>query len=987
MTKHKRLNGVILSVMLMSLFWLVPGTTVKAINNSGNNSAPTDCTNANLESLINYFHIKYDWNKNGSGVVVKASHGEFRFDYIDTKYFTNSFSKDSDGFYKIDGKKAVVSKNSSVTLKVKDSARGGSATVKLALSKSSGACDSLVDFKLKKAAGQHTETFDTGKFEIVIPFSSKNQALVRQDNSKNYNGVCRALREGKNYQGKINSAILAQYDGSTNAKSYYSIIAPGCFQKSTVYVYSEKRMIKIIQSALSTWPTYNALKNSSSIGGGPTDVTGDAWLINFDKVKGDAIEAKHSYKADGKGNFYKESGSIVKQKNEPFSMKCRVTANSNTDFSNLLEYKADGSYNIDANVQSYYAYDESKQSVTYKWYTHWKSKPNPKARTQVISNFCTKKCEEAVEVKYGPPVASKAGLCFEYQVQVTSRVKCTTSMNGNPPEPSPPLCIPIPYCNDIPGHTHQAGANDEYKACIQSCDGGKYTEQCSEKCYSKVYEGESNKTTSSESTAKTEKIYSRNFSFNGYHYFAGTKIRWSGSGYANYYKYFEYGRTNRDHLTHGGHYVPESGYKKRLYSTGTCKDPCFFAGCTRTDYVNKSDFMNDYMDNLAAYKTAINACKASASCTTKTATFTISADYKNSKNVIKTVNYPYTKATEKLITHEDKDKCNPNSSEVAAEDNIILNYAGCYRKCGNGLQYHTRWSFPGSWINKKTGELSFKVPSNKDGWENRKQKFCLPLDAQDVNVKWWKYYYAHYDNTHTTSFDNQTVQEKCVSLQQQSTITEEDIEKWDVNGVKRWNLNAATRMFGYYGWSFNISCFYALNSKQIEPKNGNTSNIEKCNVPNSFGTAAYRIRTVDLKNLFPDAESSNGTREPGFNWSASANVLASNGKNKEYQSTPSLYAEKVQSMNYNIYSESSLDYEFNLTKEILQKLKSGDKNYSNFKGNMVTQHGVYSYRSNLIRNGTFSGSGNKILKEQAIGCNNVENYNSIVCSNVHGEAN
>ena len=92
-------------------------------------------------------------------------------------------------------------------------------------------------------------------------------------------------------------------------------------------------------------------------------------------------------------------------------------------------------------------------------------------------------------------------------------------------------------------------------------------------------------------------------------------------------------------------------------------------------------------------------------------------------------------------------------------------------------------------------------------------------------------------------------------------------------------------------------------------------------------------------------------------------------------------------MNYNIYSESSLDYEFNLTKEILQKLKSGDKNYSNFKGNMVTQHGVYSYRSNLIRNGTFSGSGNKILKEQAIGCNNVENYNSIVCSNVHGEAN
>ena len=998
MTKHKKLLGVVISVLLVSLI-LIPKIVVKAAQNPNPaaTTAPTTCTKDDEKQLINYYQISYDWNSNGTALEVKAAHGKFRFVQIDTNFFTNSFSKDSDGFYVIDGQKGVVGGSNKVKLKIRDSARGSSATVKLALSEHSAPCDSLIEYNQKKAAGQTTHTFDTGQFEIIIPYSSKDQSKFKQSNPR-YNDVCIALREGKNYQGKINSEILKLYDSSTNAKSYYSIIAPSCFQTSAVYVYGQARIVKIIETALSTWPTYNTLKNHSSIGTGSTDVTGAAWLINFDNVKSKAIAENHQYYADGKGNFRENnaSGKLVKKTEEAFSLKCKVTANSSTDFSNLLEYKADGNYNIDANTQNFYAYDESKQSVTYKWYTHWGGKKddgsykktNPSPKIEVVKNFCTKKCEEAVEVKYGPPVASKAGLCFEYQVQVTSRVKCTTSMEGNPPTPNLPFCVPVPYCNDIPGHTHQAGASDEYKSCVQSCDGGKYTEECSEKCYSEVYEGvDSNKTGSNAATAQTQKLYSRTYSYSGYHYFEGSKIRWAGKGYSNYYSYFEKGRTYRDHLTHGGHYVPESGFKKRLYDTGTCKDPCKFKGCSRSsDYVNKIDFRDDYMDNLAAYKTAINACKASASCTTKTATFTISADYINSKSVVKTVDYPYTRENEKLQSDEDKDNCKSNDSEVASEDNIILNYAGCYKNCGNGLQYHTRWSFPGAWLDKKTGSLSFQIPDNTDGWTQYKDKFCVPLDAKDVNTKWWNYYYKYYDANHTTSLDDESVQTYCKSISTtgSSTISETDIEKW--------NINAATRMFGYYGWSFDISCFYALNSKPVTSVSGSEAYNEKCYTPTSTEGTSYRIRTVDLKNLFPatgsgssSSSSANGTRTPGFNWSKHADVLASNGKNSEYQSTPSIYAEKVQSMGYNVYNESNVDYEFVLTKEILKSLKSGSRNYSDFKGDMVTQHGMYSYRSSLIRSGTFSGGDNKVLKEQAIGCNNVENYNSSSCSDIHKE--
>ena len=89
MTKHRSLNGVILSVILMSLFWLTPTITVKAITNPSSSGAPTDCTEANLETLKNYFHIKYDWNDTGTTITFQSSHGEFRFVTLDTKFFTN----------------------------------------------------------------------------------------------------------------------------------------------------------------------------------------------------------------------------------------------------------------------------------------------------------------------------------------------------------------------------------------------------------------------------------------------------------------------------------------------------------------------------------------------------------------------------------------------------------------------------------------------------------------------------------------------------------------------------------------------------------------------------------------------------------------------------------------------------------------------------------------------------------------------------------
>ena len=970
MMKHKKIIGVVFLSLISSLFFISNMVEVSAAPSAGSSKTPTDCSKENVASLRSHYNISYKWSKDGKTVTFTSSKGEFRFITIDTGAFTNSFAKDADGFYTIDGKKGVVSNSKKVTLTIRDSARGGAAAVGLALSKNDGACDSRATYLKKKAENKKSETFETGSFEIIIPFSSTDQNRFKDDNSKNYNGVCLALREGKNYKNKIDAEIFKLY--SSAGRTYYRNIAPSCWEKSSVYVYSEKQMISIINTALSTWDAYNS--GTATIGEGAKDVNGDQWLFNFETIKSNAVNAKNNYRTDGNGNFTSLSGKPAVGPKGSFGMQCKTMSSNISDF---LEYTTTKNehgenYNIDANKQYYYAYNEVSSNVTYKWYTAWKNRKNPKMK-QVSKKLCTRICEEAVEVKYGPPVATKAGLCFEYQVQVTSRIKCKTTIDYKPPEPKP-LCVPVPYCNDIPGYTHQAGGNDEFKACVKKCDGGKYTEKCSEKCYKQVYESENEteKTNGLLADPQTKQIYSRSFSFKGYHYFSGSKLKWNADTYATYYKYYtSHGRTAwQDHITNGGSYVPESGFKKRLYSTGTCKDPCFFTGCSKTQYINKSDYKRDYIENLNAYKTAINQCKASASCTTKTATFTISVDYTGTKET--TIDYPYSTNPEKIVTDSKPNACKVNEGTTQADTNIVLGYKGCYLNCpeGKATQYHTRWSFPGSWLNMKTGELSFTKPNSTTGWQKKPNKFCLPLNVKDVNVQWWNYYYGLYNKTTSTSFTagNSSASTSCVNP---NTVT-----NVDENQIK-WNIRAKTRKFGYFGWNFDIKCFYAANSSSIAATAGNDA--EKCNSNVSLksnkskNTSSYRIRTVDLKNLFPAGENqaatSSGSREAGFNWSVNATTEKKNGKN---ESAPSVYAEQVQSLGYKVYNDDNLDYRFVLTKELLSKLKSEDRNYTAFdNGKMVTQNGMYSYRSNLLRNTSF-GSGSVILSDSAIGCNNTK---------------
>ena len=176
--------------------------------------------------------------------------------------------------------------------------------------------------------------------------------------------------------------------------------------------------------------------------------------------------------------------------------KARVDQSTVSGGSTTQKFQCDKKYYDVTDGSGYYKAENTKylmksevktleKKLVYKY--HYSCLDRGKKVKTVNAGACKIKCEEAVKVEYGPPVASKAGLCFEYKVRVTSRVNC--GVVAEPPKPeSGKLCTPLPACSRSGGAVHrQGGPSENFDNCVKSCDGGVYSDRCTNKCYKKVY--------------------------------------------------------------------------------------------------------------------------------------------------------------------------------------------------------------------------------------------------------------------------------------------------------------------------------------------------------------------------------------------------------------------------------------------------------------------------------------------------------------------
>ena len=324
---------------------------------------------------------------------------------------------------------------------------------------------------------------------------------------------------------------------------------------------------------------------------------------------------------------------------------------------------------------------------------------------------CKVTCEEAVEVEYGPPVASAAGMCFEYKVRVTTRTTCNMTETPSAPTCQTDYCEPIPECWHNGGNIYtQAGPNEEFNSCVKKCDGGVYSKTCSTKCYNKVYGSIS-------AYAKTNAVFfdeifatavefekgQNGANYDCYGYFSttnaaavqdsklGKKIRaitWHGKtedwskDSTNAGRYYCNGWQNRDLSYREKFYSDENGFFRKVNYTssgGLCDAYCKWTECTSsTVYLNQyvpcgdgdnlvlsdadkkkycsNNRMNilkyDCDKNTEAYNDLIESCSTQSSCSTETAEFTVEVDYwKGSTDDDKvTVKFPYN-GQKDTVTH------------------------------------------------------------------------------------------------------------------------------------------------------------------------------------------------------------------------------------------------------------------------------------------------------------------------------------------------
>lgn len=715
----------------------------------------------------------------------------------------------------------------------------------------------------------------------------------------------------------------------------------------------------------------------------------DAPKDNFEKA---FCEAKNGAAAAGDKTKYLPGGFNTKKTysevtSEFAKFKCDVQKLKSSGYVNW-DNDADNDYFVNRQ----FMYGSGETTKTFGKYQYHYEGAGKVTEGRAIT--CKIGCEEAVTVEYGAPVASKAGLCFEYKVKVTSRVSCHMAVPPEEPEWAKGYCEAVPVCISSRGDGssnsfHQGGPNSQFDDCIQSCDGGKYTSKCSNSCYKKVYgkNGKVSKTTViSESKARVQKLAETSSCENVakptdkcYFYKVNGAIRWScgntkeGRWYNNNWTGF---------ASKSAYRLDDNGIYRRLHSDGSlCSDSCSWsiAGCSAEyKHLNPEWPEYDNSENAKKYNEALKQCKALATCTTSTAEFTISTEYASySDTTFKEINYPYTsmngKETDKLSSGDN------TISTATSTNSTILSYNGCYLNKEQRNWYQTKWSFPGSWINNKTGEISYI--RKLTGWKEMKNAFCIPLDAKNVNQKWWNWYMKQYIIGQGTSIESSEYQKDCGPYESSDSISK--ITSISASDIERWNINAKAMKFGYYEWNIHIQCFYALNTNfAMITTSGSSDEAKKCCTSECCGNdckpQSYRIRSVDLNNMFPD-ESGKSTnksetgRNPGFNWSQ----YASNTVNTPaYQSKPLDYATKVQELGYDVYSQEHLDYYFELSKEDLKKLQ-GHK-YSDFKGEVSErENGITTYFSNVIRD--ISGK-NKLPNEKAATeCNNLINYQSSTC--------
>lgn len=651
--------------------------------------------------------------------------------------------------------------------------------------------------------------------------------------------------------------------------------------------------------------------------------------------------------------------------------------------------------------------------------------------------YCKKTCEETITIKYGPPVATKAGMCFEYKVKVESKVSCKTKWLGDDAGLKPTkkkLCTIYPSCNGSSTYGDQAGPDTDFDSCVNKCDNGKYSQKCINKCYKEVYENVDNKKISYDNSTNDNtsgSLLATRTALSDLGIDLSTKFCQSGANDPTYYK------SNYDQLMTAMR-DKNNGCEYKEAKDGTIYWSCSSAHSSTNNSkywqaLGRYYFLTDnkakqtlqsistsckgepratyyrYYIDADGFKRALfnNGTHCTQACSWK----------KSSKSPSDCVvskskrDKEYKDALEKYKTLKAACKAEASCSTtvakftISATNEVAKNYkdgkvsetgdiTSTFNANAHGKSItHSTNGNPiidsGGCYGSSSGDYNYMTEWAFPGsWRNNKNGTISQTKPIDDNG------WSERKNYYCTSLDSVGVNSNWWNWAQYKKL--KDKTNYEDSSIKyngtsdsiEYNITATTNNFGHFGWNVTMQCFYAT------PSDKTTTPPPECEGEDGCGTETpkfeYEARSVDTKEMFPEDSRGSGDEQIiGFNWTDKANEnlevdtnekVTIDGKKQQpisYEIKPDALKEdiKKQAEDGKTYSDENLEYYVQLNRKALNELKK--MKIGEFKGTFescaVGKEGVKVYTIQRYKTNLIDNYGG--TRKRTTLCNNWDNGN------------
>ena len=414
----------------------------------------------------------------------------------------------------------------------------------------------------------------------------------------------------------------------------------------------------------------------------------------------------------------------------------------------------------------------------------------------------------------------------------------------------------------------------------------------------------------------------------------------------------------------------------RQYSTRfKCSEICHYAGCSANSATSSKEYSEDLVEDLGKVADALQECSVTSACDTTetTSDFYIKVNTKKGKNnesvdtKIDGNNTVGDLSNNSTNVDGSAYKCPTSSCEnqsdltqkptmfVPSSDSELSIGKGngilglCYDGKSTTPHYQTTITFPGSWINLKTGEVSYDC-QNLCTYRKKDQYYCTPYNANDVNEDWAKW--AIKDDYDSSKYPSSFIPEY--------NITSCLGGKLDDNG----NCVKDGNGFGKYNWTVGFSCFYAsysktVNSDDVKCYKNNDGEETSCvddngkQLPEGKSIKLqdnYDIRISDNTSIFPQKNGKNRLR--GYNWGSQAKLESKDAtiqnalENTGYGVDPVKYSTKVMEKGQKVYDDTA-EVTITLSQSQMDALKKESLEFSGAYNNKVKDiPGLYYYTMN-----------------------------------------